>query len=668
MSDSIRNFGIIAHIDAGKTTTTERILYLSGSSYKIGDVDDGTTVTDWMLEEKEHGITITSAAVNCNWQGKDLHLIDTPGHVDFTAEVQRSLRVLDGAVVVFCGVSGVQTQSETVWRQADRYNIPRIVFVNKLDRVGANFKYVIDDIKKKLDATTLPLSIPLYKDEILCGVIDIIKMKSVYFNDDGTIKEEKKLSEQENLIANEYKEKIIDILSSLYDDVLELALSEKLTEEKLISSIRKATIERKIIPLFCGSSLKCIGVPQLLDGIALFLPSPDDVGFINGYNVKNSEWEKVYFDSDKLVSYIFKIHYQREKGSVAFLRVYSGKIKTGDSVFNPRTKKRERVQDILKIFADKFERIDEANSGDIVAVVGLKDIKTGDTLCKENYQIILENITFPEPVIFMTIEPKNALEKEKLQIAMDHFLIEDPTITFKEDKDTGQTLIGGMGELHIQIILERMKNQYNLTLRSGQPQIAYRETPKNSASYSYEFNQKIEGNVQHVNVKLSIRPNERGKGNLIENTLSPKKYGNVFQAIESGIKSSLNCGPEGAYPVIDAIITINEIDFEESKTNLSAIEAACNICTSFLLRESGTILLEPIMKLEISTPHEFTGSVIGDLQSKNCIVHDVHKTTDNDIIYAKARLKTMFGYTTTLRSLTQGKGSFTMEFLCYDQF
>jgi len=666
-SKNIRNFGIIAHIDAGKTTTTERILYLSGSTYKIGEVDDGTTITDWMLEEKEHGITITSAAVSCLWNNSMFHLIDTPGHVDFTAEVQRSLRVLDGAVVVFCGVSGVQTQSETVWKQADKYNIPRIVFINKLDRLGANFDFVIKDIKKKLKAVTLPVTIPLYKNDNLKEIINLITMKKLSFKEDGNINEIVGLTNDETKYAEKYKEEMINTLTNFDDKILELALSDCLKEEDLIKAIRKGAIERKFIPVFAGSSLKNIGIPPLLDAIEHYLPSPDDIGFINGFNSKKEIWEKILFKSDSdLVAYIFKVQFSREKGIIAFLRVYSGKFKNGDSLFNPRTKKRERVQDLLKVFADKFERIDHVSAGDIVTVSGLKDVKTGDTLCRENYQVLLENITFPEPVIFMTIETKNALEKEKLNTAIDAFLLEDPTIVFKEDKDTGQTLIGGMGELHIQIILERMKNQYKLDLRCGHPQVAYKETPKNSTSYTYVFNQKIEGNIQHVTLTLEITPDERTKGNLIKNELD-KKQSDIFSSIEKGITNGLNSGPEGAYPVTDSVITIKDIEYDQSKTSPVAVEACANICTGYLLREAKTILLEPIMKLEISTPVEFTGTIIGDLQSRNGIILNVHKTGDVDVIIAKASLKVMFGYTTSLRSLSQGKATFTMEFLLYDE-
>lgn len=666
-NENIRNFGIIAHIDAGKTTTTERILYLSGSTYKIGEVDDGTTITDWMLEEKEHGITITSAAVSCLWKDSIFHLIDTPGHVDFTAEVQRSLRVLDGAVVIFCGVSGVQTQSETVWKQADKYNIPRIVFINKLDRLGANFDFVIKDIKKKLKAVILPVSVPLYKNDNIKEIIDLVKMKKISFKEDGSINEVIELSDEENIYAEKYKEEMINTLTSYDDRILELAISDCLKEEDIINSIRKGTINRKFIPVLSGSSLKNIGIPLLLDAIEHFLPSPDDIGFINGYNLKKETWEKILFKPETdLVAYIFKVQFSREKGIIAFIRIYSGKFKNGDTLFNPRTKKKERVQDLLRIFADKFERIDTVSAGDIVTVSGLKDVKTGDTLCRENYQVLLENITFPEPVIFMTIETRNALEKEKLNNAIDAFLLEDPTIVFKEDKDTGQTLIGGMGELHIQIILERMKNQFKLDLRCGHPQVAYKETAKKTASYTYEFNQKIEGNLQHVTLTLEIKPNERTKGNLIENGLN-KKQSDIFPGIEKGILNGLNSGPEGAYPVTDSIVIVKDIVYDQAKTSPVAVEACANICTGYLLREAQTIMLEPIMKLEISTPVEFTGAVIGDLQSRNGIILDVHKTGELDIIFAKASLKVMFGYTTSLRSLSQGKASFTMEFLQYDE-
>lgn len=668
MSDfqNIRNFGIIAHIDAGKTTTTERILFLTGTTYKIGEVDEGTTVTDWMEEERERGITITSAAVSCKWKNSIFHIIDTPGHVDFTAEVQRSLRVLDGAVVVFCGVAGVQTQSETVWKQADNYEIPRIVYINKLDRVGANFNNVLSDIKKKLNITPVPVSVPYYNKDNLKGIIDIIKMKMITFTELGKIENSKEIPSDYKETAEEYREELINILTSHDDKLLEKALEDKISEDLIISALRSGTLKRYFVPVISGSSLKNIGVPLLLDAIDNYLPSPDDISSIDAFYVKKNIWDKLKYDQNgETVAYIFKVQYHKEKGPLAFIRIYSGKIKNGDNLYNPRTKKRERIQDLLKIYADKYERLDSTFAGDIVTISGLKNIATGDTLCQENHQVVLESLKFPEPVIFVKVEAKNAIDREKLNTAKQNLLIEDPTITYKEDEETGQTLIGGMGELHIQILLERIRKIYGIELKSGSPQVAYKETPKKAGNYKYEFDKKIEGNVQHVNVELSIEPLKRNSGNIIENRLS-KKEKEFIPYIEKGINEALKSGPESAYPVIDAKITIESIDYDTSRISMLAFEAAANLCTSYLLRNTDTYLLEPIMKLEIDVPSNFTGTVMGELQSRNGIIIDIQKKVNQDIIFAKVPLKVMFGYTTTLRSQTQGKGSFTMEFLEFD--
>ncbi len=667
--ENIRNFGIIAHIDAGKTTTTERILYLTKANYKIGEVDDGTTTTDWMIQEKERGITITSASVSCLWKEKILHIIDTPGHVDFTAEVIRSLRVLDGAVVVFCGVAGVQTQSETVWKLANKYSIPRIIWINKLDRVGANFERVVKEIEEKLKIKTLPLTIPYYEKDQLKGVINILEEKLITFIDDGNIKEKIDIPENYKEKFNQYKEHIINVLTSFDDKLLEKVLLEDYTKEDIIKSIRNGTINYKFSPLFAGSSFKNIGVTELLDGIAYYLPSPDDIGFCEALVVKENVRKKIYYkDTNYPILYLFKIQYNREKGALCFTRIYTGSIKSGDILYNPRTKKRERITDLLKVYADKFERIEKAEAGDIVVLIGIKESLTGDTLCNEAHQVVLESLSFPEPVVFVKVEPKNAIDMEKFLMVKEYLLLEDPTISYKEDKDTGQILIGGMGELHIEIFLDRIKREFGVELRSGQPQIIYRESPTKEAVYTYEFEKKISGNIQHVTTKLSVKPQERGQGIEIAYAINKKDYEKeIIDYIERGIKNALEAGPESAFPVVDAKITVEEIIYDKNKTNPIAIEAAVNICTSYLLREAGIILLEPIMKIEIDTPNNFTGVIIGDLQSKQAIILDIIKKEDSDVIIAKIALKEMFGYATILRSMTQGKGSFSMEFLEFDK-
>ena len=667
-TSNIRNFGFIAHIDAGKTTTTERVLYVTGANYRIGEVDDGTTTTDWMEEEKERGITIQAAAVSCNWQNYILHVIDTPGHVDFTVEVQRSLKVLDGAVVVLCGVSGVQTQTETVWKQANNFFVPRIIFINKLDRVGADFANVLEDVKNKLNTIPLLINIPYYEEETLKGVIDLLSMKRILFKNDANFDKEEAIPDNYKQISDKYRENLIDVLTQFDDKLLELVLEQKATIEDIIHSIREGTIKMKFSPIFCGASFKNIGVPLLLDGIVNFLPSPVDIKDIEALLVKDNSPINIYSISDDFpVLYVFKVQYHKEKGNLAFARIYTGKIKNGDTFFNPRTKKKEKCQDLLKVYADSFERIEYAESGDIIIIVGTKETFTGDTLCSEGKQVALEHLSFPEPVIYVKIEPKNSIDLEKFNIAKNHLLLEDPTIRCDEDKDTGQTLVGGMGELHIEIFLERIRREYKVALNTGNPQVAYRETPKRQLDYTFEFDKKISGNIQHCVIKLGITPLERDKGVEIKFDISKKDLTKEdLLSIENGIKNALISGPEGAYPVIDCKITVIDLNFDKNRISSLGFEAASNISTSYLLREAGCILLEPIMKVEIDVPDNFTGNVIGDLQSRSGIVIDLIKKIKEDKIIAKCPLKKMFGYSTTLRSQTQGKGTFTMQFLEFD--
>lgn len=664
-SKFIRNFGIIAHIDAGKTTTTERMLYLTGANHRLGEVDDGTAVTDWMEEEKERGITIVSAAVSCSWKGSVFHIIDTPGHVDFTAEVERALRVLDGAVVVFCGVAGVQTQSLTVWLQADKFHIPRIIFINKLDRMGANFENVANEISLKLNRTPLLINIPFYKNDVLSGIIDLITLRLVTYDTDGFVKSVAEIPSEYSEISRNYRDKLIDAATQYDDKLLELVLNDSATEEDIIKSIRAGSLNLKYVPVFCGAGYKNIGVTDLLDGVNNYLPSPDDIGYCEGLILKKGIREKIFFnENDTPVVYIFKTQFNKEKGLMSYVRIYKGSIASGDTIYNARTKKKERIHDILKVFSDKFERIDKADSGDIVVLIGLKNSATGDTLSNENDQVILESLVFPEPVIFVRVELKNSIDAEKFNIALSRLLQEDPTISCKEDKDAGQILIGGMGELHIDIFLERVKREYNVDLKSGAPQVIYRETPKKSGSYVYEFDKKISGAVNHVTVSLKVSPLSNGEGVKIINNANVSIYPTeALESVHSGIKTALLSGPEGAYPVVDIQIEIESLEYDVSKTNILAIEASSNLCLSYLLRNVETYLLEPIMKCEIDIPGTYTGSVIGDLQSRGGIVIDVVKKYDNDVVVAKSPLKKMFGYATALRSLTQGRGTFTMEFL-----
>ncbi|HOV14261.1 MAG TPA: TetM/TetW/TetO/TetS family tetracycline resistance ribosomal protection protein, partial [Spirochaetota bacterium] len=548
--DLIRNFGIIAHIDAGKTTTTERILYLTGENHSIGEVDEGTTTTDWMEEEKERGITIQSAAVNCKYKQYNFHIIDTPGHVDFTIEVQRSLRVLDGVVVVICGVAGVQTQTETVWKQSDNFKISKIVFVNKLDRIGADFFGTVENLKAKFKITPLIINFPLYENDQLTGIVDLLSMKILKYKKDGFINETIEIKPE---IYDEfllYREEMVDILTRYDDDLLSKVVENNYTPMDLLDSIRKLTIQNIIVPVLGGASFKNIGVPNLLDAIGDFLPSPKERDEIKIYNDKNDNWEDIKSNDKDFIGYIFKLQYQKEKGNIAYVRIYSGSLNNGDTILNPRTGKKEKVLDLLKVFSNNFERIQSCNRGDIVAIVGLKDSVTGDTLCNENKKILMEQIIFPEPVIYIKVEPKNSIDLDKFNHSKLFLLSEDPTIICKEDTETGQTLLGGMGELHLEIFIERLKREFHLDLRTGTPIVAHRERILKNNSYSYHFDKKIGGNIQHATVNIKCELNEKSDNQIIFD-ISKKQFSkDDIHHIENGIKNALVSGPSGAYPVI----------------------------------------------------------------------------------------------------------------------
>jgi len=665
--DLIRNFGIIAHIDAGKTTTTERILYLTGENHSIGEVDEGTTTTDWMEEEKERGITIQSAAVNCKYKQYNFHIIDTPGHVDFTIEVQRSLRVLDGVVVVICGVAGVQTQTETVWKQSDNFKISKIVFVNKLDRIGADFFGTVENLKAKFKITPLIINFPLYENDQLTGIVDLLSMKILKYKKDGFINETIEIKPE---IYDEfllYREEMVDILTRYDDDLLSKVVENNYTPMDLLDSIRKLTIQNIIVPVLGGASFKNIGVPNLLDAIGDFLPSPKERDEIKIYNDKNDNWEDIKSNDKDFIGYIFKLQYQKEKGNIAYVRIYSGSLNNGDTILNPRTGKKEKVLDLLKVFSNNFERIQSCNRGDIVAIVGLKDSVTGDTLCNENKKILMEQIIFPEPVIYIKVEPKNSIDLDKFNHSKLFLLSEDPTIICKEDTETGQTLLGGMGELHLEIFIERLKREFHLDLRTGTPIVAHRERILKNNSYSYHFDKKIGGNIQHATVNIKCELNEKSDNQIIFD-ISKKQFSkDDIHHIENGIKNALVSGPSGAYPVIGIKIFIEKIDYEENSQSPLVLEAALNLATTYLLRDTGTEVLEPIMKVEIDSPTGYTGGIIGDLQSRNGTVLEVEKKVDTDKIVAKVPLKQLFGYTTIIRNLSAGKASFTMEFLEFNR-
>lgn len=664
--NSIRNFGIIAHIDAGKTTTTERLLYITGVNHSIGEVDEGTTTTDWMDEEKERGITIQSAAVNCKYKDHSLHIIDTPGHVDFTIEVQRSLRVLDGVVVVICGVAGVQTQTRTVWKQAEDFKIPKIVFVNKLDRIGANFIDVTENIREQFKINPLIINMPHYENDQLTGIIDLISMKKISYKKDGYTDTSEEIDNQYKDLALLYREELINILTGMDDELLNKVLDNNYNNDDLINSIRKLTLENKVVPVLSGASFKNIGIPDLLDSIVNYLPSPKDRGEIRLFDEKKGNWEILKPNEAYFIGYIFKLQYHKEKGNIAYIRIYSGKLKNGDTIYNTRNGKRERVLDLLRVFSNSFERIETAYAGDIVAIVGLKESLTGDTLCHDEKKIILEKIVIPEPVIFTKVEPRNSIDLEKFNHAKLFLLSEDPTIVCREDSETGQTLIGGMGELHLEIFLERLKREFNLDLKRSVPIVAHRESPLGFGEYKYNFDKKIGGNIQHCIICMKCEKNEENASNSISLNISKKDFDKEeIEHIERGINNALVSGPQGAYPVIGAKISVEKIETEKSPLTPQILEAAANICLTYMLREIGTAILEPIMRVEIETPESYTGGIIGDLQGRNGIVSDIIKKVDYDKIIAKVPLKEMFGYSTAIRNISSGKANFSMQFLEY---
>ncbi|MFH1541329.1 MAG: elongation factor G [Elusimicrobiota bacterium] len=688
MSDlsTIRNIGIIAHIDAGKTTTTERLLFYSGKIHRIGNVDEGTTTTDWMEQEQERGITITSAAITCEWLGHTINVIDTPGHVDFTAEVERSLRILDGAVVVFCGVGGVQPQSETVWRQANKYKIPRIAFINKLDRTGANFFNVVKAMKKKLNANPIPLQIPIGIEDKFSGIVDLIRMKAFQYTDDLGVKfEEIKIPHDMDSIVKKHRAKLIEITADVDHDVMHKFVSGvgKVTESEIINAIRLSTISGKIVPVLCGSSLKNKGVQFLLDAITLYLPSPIDVLSTDETNpdVGHAGKVKIVADEKRPMSALaFKIQTDPFVGRLTYIRVYSGVIKRGCSVYNSTRQIRERISKLVKMHSNDREEVDEVKAGDIAGVVGFKKTFTGDTLCDEENQIILENIKFPDPVIWLAIEPKTKSDEEKLSKALSKLSEEDPTFKFKIDVETGQTIISGMGELHLEILVDRMKREFSVVANIGAPQVAYKETIKKSAEATGKFIRQTGGHGQYGHVELLVEPNSKGSGfefiNDIREGRIPREF---FSSIENGIVTALETGVLGGFPVVDIKVTLLDGSYHEVDSSDIAFKMAASIGTKEAIRKATPSLLEPIMKLEVITPEEYLGDILGDINSRRGRIENIladkgaHSTLHSDhsvggihTIDGHIPLASMFGYSSSLRSLSQGRATYTMEPAFYE--
>ena len=666
---NVRNIGIVAHIDAGKTTTTERILFYTGKIHKHGDVHDGNTTTDFMIQERERGITIQSAAITCEWKGYSINIIDTPGHVDFTMEVERSLRVLDGAVCVFCAVGGVQPQSETVWRQADRYNVPRIAFVNKMDRMGADFQRVVGELRDKLKAPACPIELPIGKEDSFAGIIDLLEMKAVIFDDAsegknftvGEIPAE--LKDEAELARAELVEKVAD----LDEEVMEAFLEKgDLNNDELIPAIRRLVVANKLVPVLCGTSLKDKGVQPLIDAVCAYLPSPDDRPPISATDLKSGETvTRRQDDSELLTSLVFKIATDAYVGKLFFVRVYGGVLKKGVNAYNPRTKKRERIMKIVRLFADDQIEVDELKAGDIGAIVGLKDCTTGDTLCAEMKPCYLERITAPQPVMFMAIEPKSSADKDKLVESMKALAAEDPTCQYREDEETGQTILSGMGELHLEILVDRLKREFKCAANVGKPMVSYVETITVPALKNFMFDRELGGKRHAVELKIEVRPLERGEGVKIElgrdfTSLVQDKH--LQECVRQGLEDGVVTGVLARYPMTDIAVTcLGAVLVDPEVSDEVAFRSAAMMGFREAAEAASAEFLEPIMKLEITTPPESVGEVLGDLNSRRGTVLDMSQRGDMQLVHARVPLAKLFGYSTAIRSLTKGRASYSME-------
>lgn len=667
----IRNIGIIAHIDAGKTTTSERILFYTGTIHRMGNVDDGNTTTDWMVQEKERGITITSAVISCQWKDKNINIIDTPGHVDFTVEVERSLRVLDGAVVIFCSVGGVQPQSETVWRQADKYKVPRLVYINKLDRMGADFERVVHEIKDKLGAKPILMQIPIGKESNLEGMVDLLTMKAFRYTDSetGDYKiEEIPADLKEKAIF--YRNEMVELASEIDDTLMEKYLEgNPISNEDLVDVIRKGCHECLFFPVFCGSSFKNKGIQPLLDGICEYLPSPLDIPPVEGISVNTNEKEFLHANPEEpLGALVFKIATDPYIGALAFTRVYSGVIKSGSYVNNATTNSQERIARIVRLHSNQREDIDEIMAGDIAGLVGLKKSFTGDTLCHKEHPVILENISFPEPVVSSVVEPKTKQDQDKLINALSKFLMEDPTFKYRYDEDTDQVIISGMGELHLEIIVDRLLREFNIQVNVGKPDVSYKETILQSASGEGKHIKQSGGHGQYGHVVLDIFPLEDGSRFVFENKIKqgviPKEY---IPAIETGVKYALESGCVAGYEVINVGVAVVDGSFHPVDSSEIAFRLAAAKAFHHAMEKASPILLEPIMKITIIVPESYLGDSISLISSKRGKVLKMEAVGITQIVSAFVPLKYMFGFATELRSITQGRGSYSMEFNSYER-
>ena len=669
---TIRNIGIMAHIDAGKTTTTERILYYTGRTYKIGEVHEGTATMDWMEQEKERGITITSACTTCFWKEHRIDIIDTPGHVDFTVEVERSLRVLDGGVVVFCAVGGVEPQSETVWRQADKYHVPRIAFVNKMDRVGADFFNVVDMIETRLGANPCPVQLPLGSEDSFRGVIDLVQMKAIVWEDEtlGAKFHYGEIPEEYLDLAIEYRDKLLEKVSDVDEKIMEKYISgDEVTSEEIKAALRKGTLDLVLIPVLCGSAFKNKGVQPLLDAIVEMLPSPLDVPPVKGINPDTGLAEERLTDfSEPFAALAFKVMVDPYVGQLVYFRVYSGKISVGDNVYNSTRKRKERIGRLLRMHANKREEIPCVGAGDIAAVVGLKHTLTGDTICDSYKLIILESMQFPEPVISVAVEPKTHADQDKLGMALARLSQEDPSFKVKVDEETGETIIAGMGELHLEIIVDRLKREFGIGANVGRPQVAYRETIKRGAKAEGRYVKQTGGRGQFGVVALEVEPLEIGSGLQFEDKIVggviPKDF---IPAVEKGVMEAAETGVLAGYPMVDIRATLYDGSYHEVDSSEMAFKIAASMAFKEAVQKANPVLLEPIVKVEVVVPAEYMGDVIGDLNSRRGKIQGIEDRKNTKIITGLVPLADMFGYATTLRSLTQGRGTYTMQFSHYEE-
>ena len=678
--DRYRNIGIMAHIDAGKTTTTERVLYYTGVSHKLGEVHEGTATMDWMEQEQERGITITSAATTCYWYGMAkqypqyrINIIDTPGHVDFTIEVERSLRVLDGACAVLCAVGGVEPQTETVWRQATRYSVPRLGFVNKMDRIGANYFRVVDQVRTKLASHPIPIQIPIGAEDKFEGVIDLVKMKAIYWDDttQGNTFEARDIDAALLEDCKKWREKIVEAAAEASDELMHQYLEQgDLSEEEIKKGLRARTLRNEIIPMLCGSAFKNKGVQALLDAVIDYLPSPMDVPAIKGHlnDAGGSLAERHPSDSEPFSALAFKIATDPYVGTLTYFRVYSGVLRSGDTVYNPIKDREERIGRVLQMHANDRTEIKEVYAGDIAAAVGLKKVSTGDTLCDPNKVIILEKIVFPDPVISVAVEPKTKADQEKMGIALGKLAQEDPSFRVHTDEETGQTIISGMGELHLEIIVDRMKREFSVEANVGKPQVAYRETIRASVEQEGKYVRQSGGRGQYGHVWIKIEPQEAGKGYEFENDIVggviPREY---IPAVDKGIQEQMQNGVIAGYPVVDVKVTLYDGSFHEVDSSEMAFKIAGSMAFKEGAKRAKPIILEPIMKVEAVTPEDFMGDVMGDLNRRRGILQGVDDSPAGKLIHAEVPLSEMFGYATDLRSMTQGRATYSMEFAKYNE-